>query len=342
MPGPKLLAILDNQGIDGDDALFRLAQARLAEAGLGGELYPGDPEQLRRRLAYRPAGLPCTVHLPRNLNLLEPAARARVRDFAAAAAGTDGMIVHDHLLFGERPDEAAAAFRDMDRLLAEVAGAPMLFVEYAAGLDPARFAELFERTAPLPRVSVCVDISHVAIRVCQIEYARTHPNMDVCSLKHASDLPARLDGILAAAAAARAAAVELVGRLSQLGRPMHIHLHDGHPLSTLSRWGVSDHLGFTQQIRIPAERRGRRTVDGIFGPAGLREVIAAARSGPGGAERLSLMLEIHPQEGRTPLGPHAHLFHHWNDRTNAERMNHWLDALAANAVLLRDALAAAG
>ena len=49
------------------------------------------------------------------------------------------------------------------------------------------------------------------------------------------------------------------------------------------------------------------------------------------------MLEVHPQEGRTPLGVHAALLSHWKDVTNAERMNYWLDMLLLNASLLRDA-----
>ena len=48
------------------------------------------------------------------------------------------------------------------------------------------------------------------------------------------------------------------------------------------------------------------------------------------------MIEVHPQEGRTPLGVHAPLFAHWKDATNGERMNYWLDLLIQNALLVRD------
>jgi hypothetical protein len=73
----------------------------------------------------------------------------------------------------------------------------------------------------------------------------------------------------------------------------------------------------------------------MYGPAGLRAIIQAARDGLPD-NRLSFMLEVHPQEGRSPLGPHAGLFEHWKDRTNAERMNYWLDQLLLNATLLRE------
>jgi hypothetical protein len=48
------------------------------------------------------------------------------------------------------------------------------------------------------------------------------------------------------------------------------------------------------------------------------------------------MIEVHAQEGRTPLGVHAPLFAHWRERANAERMNYWLDMLQLNAALLRE------
>lgn len=124
MPAPKLLAMLIKQGIEGDDALLRLAQVRFQEAGLGAELYPASPEELQLLLAFRPADRPCTVHLPREINLLWPEARDRVMEFAVRAAGwVEGMTVHDHAQFGERPDAAIAALREADRRLAEVRNA---------------------------------------------------------------------------------------------------------------------------------------------------------------------------------------------------------------------------
>jgi hypothetical protein len=339
MTAPKLLAMMGRQGIEGDDTLLRLAQARLGEAGLGAELYPNDPGELRHQLRFRPHGRPLTVHLPRDINLLSPEGRGRVRDFAAVAAGhAHGMIVHDHIRMGDRPDDTAAALREADRLLGSFRdpASPLLFVEYAAGLAPDRFAEMFERSADLPLVTACVDVSHVGIRVCQIEFGRRHPGIDVCSLKGSPDLPRHLDAVQEVVAEAPRVTLDLIRRLGRLGKPIHFHLHDGHPLSTLSRYGVSDHLGFLQTIRLPVERDGRRTVGGMYGPAGLRAIVAAAREHLPD-ERLSLMLEVHPQEGRSPLGPHAGLFSHWRDATNAERMNYWLDLLLSNAALLRDA-----
>ncbi len=333
---PKLLAMMIKHGLAGDDALLRLAQARFQEADLGAELYPETPEQFGQQLPFRPQDRPLTVHLPRNINLLQSDGRERVMAFARPAAGNVlGMIVHDHPQFEQLPEDTIRALRDMDRRLAALSPPPLLFVEYAAGLPLDAFATLFERSRDLRYVTACIDISHVGIQMCRVIYGAVHPGVDICALKSAPDLAARLDGIQVAVVEALPHVVGLVTRLGRLGKPLHFHLHDGHPLSTLSRYGVSDHLSFLQEIHLPCVHRGRQLLPGMFGPVGLRAIVQAALAGPA-AERLSFMVEVHPQEGRTPLGVHASLFAHWKDRTNAERMNYWLDQLLLNARLVRE------
>jgi hypothetical protein len=46
---------------------------------------------------------------------------------------------------------------------------------------------------------------------------------------------------------------------------------------------------------------------------------------------------MHPQPGQTPLGVHEPLFSHWQQKENAEMMNHWLDTMIHNASLVRAA-----
>jgi len=236
--------------------------------------------------------------------------------------------------FQDRPEETRTAFREADRLFASVPHAPLLFVEYAAGLTPDDFASLFERTRELTHVSACIDVSHVGIRACQTAYARTFPGVDVCALKTAPDLRERLESIQRAVAEALPVVVGLVERLAPLDKPLHFHLHDGHPLSALSRYGVSDHLSFLQQVPLSFEYAGRQLLDGMFGPAGLRAIVGAASVLP--PEQLSFMIEVHPQPGRTPLGRHARLFSRWQEVSNAERMNYWLDMILLNAALCQD------
>jgi hypothetical protein len=103
---------------------------------------------------------------------------------------------------------------------------------------------------------------------------------------------------------------------------------------------VSDHLSFGRDIPIPFAYRGEHVLPSIYGPLGLRKIVAAAlrtRS----AEALSFTLEIHapvPAE-RRELREYGRLFSHWQDRGNAERMNHWIDVLLRNFRLLQEAVA---
>jgi phosphoglucan,water dikinase len=342
MTAPKYLAIFSKQDIDGDDALYKLAQARFEEAGLGGEFYPETPDILQQQLIFSPRGLLCTAHLPRSLNLLQAEARERVAEFAARyARHLYGMVVHDHAQFAEQPKQAVEALRDLARRLARVPNAPLVFVEYASGLAPELFAQLFEETRDVEQVSACVDAAHVGIRVCQTTFAANFGPPDICSIKADSPaLPEKIDAIQKTVATAMPAVLDLIQRLARLRKPLHFHLHDGHPLSSLSHYGVCDHLSFDQELRLPIAYQGRRLIGGMFGPGGLRQIVQTALAQLP-ANSLSFMLEVHPQEGRSPLGSWRSLFSHWRDTTNAERMNYWLDMLLRNAILLRDACASA-
>jgi hypothetical protein len=339
MSTPKLLAMLSIQPpIQGDETLLHLAQTRLAEAGLGGELYPGTPEHLSELISFRPAGRASTAHLPRGIDVLEIGGRASLMEYAQRAAGILlGILIHDQKAFADDLPRAIQAFRQIDQALASMPSKLLLFVEYAAGLDPEIFARLFEETAELEFVCAAVDVSHVGIHLCRAAYAERYPGEDVCALRPDSpELPQKIDDVQAVVKGAQTTSVELVARLARLGKPLHFHLHDGHPLSTLSEFGVSDHLSFLQQIRLPFLYHGKQTIEGIFGLSGLRALVQSAMIAmpPG---QLSFMLEVHPQEGRAPLREHSHLFGHWQDKYFAERMNYWLDTLLENAALVRDA-----
>jgi hypothetical protein len=73
----------------------------------------------------------------------------------------------------------------------------------------------------------------------------------------------------------------------------------------------------------------------MYGPSGLASVIAAA-TGACRPQAVSFTLEIHQVEGRLPLADASGLFRHWQDLTNAERMNYWLSVLAENAMLISE------
>ena len=337
---PRLHAIFHRQ-VPGDEALLRLAQARLAAAGVLPEFYPNTPDELGRDLAFHPLpGQPFRVHLPRDARLLEE----KGRDLVCAFAGRfrdqlAGLLVHDQPELASRFDDYAAAVRALDAGLRRQGPGPAVHIEYAAGVPAEAFVALFEAVKDCPRVAACVDISHVGIRQCQRAYERLHPGEDVCHLKwNHPALPGRVGDVQSACATALPVVVQMVTALGRLGRPLHFHLHDGHPASTFSAYGVSDHLSFFHEVVAPFSYQGSRTLPLLFGPLGLKKVIDATRAVLPD-ELLSFTIEVHPQEGRLDLGEHAGLFRHWRDLGNAERMNHWLELMLRCARLAREACA---
>ncbi|MCX6905482.1 MAG: hypothetical protein NTW03_18795, partial [Verrucomicrobia bacterium] len=323
--------------------LMELARQRFLEAGLGAEMRADTPEQLEWMMNFRPwEEAPVMAHLPREFNLLEDQNRKQILEFARRFAGrVAGLVLHDHAATAARPDDYIAAARKMDGQLKGIGRCPMLFVEYAVGLDPADFARFFSAIPDLDRISACIDIGHAGMSAARLAYARSHVGEDIHTLKwQPARLPEVITEVEATVAAGVAAVFDLVEAISLVRKPVHFHLHDGHPLSTVSLFGVADHLSFLAEIPLGFEHRGRRTVAPMFGPAGLAKLVARAVEliSP---RHLSFTLEIHPTGERLPLGDAASLFGHWTDKTNAERMNHWLALLSRNHLLLQQAIRAA-
>jgi hypothetical protein len=338
-PNISTLGLFEKR-IEGDDSLMVLAQQRFQQAGMGAEMHAGSPDQLERLMHFRPSNdSPVVVHLPRDFNLAEEPSRARILEIATRFAGRiSGMVLHDHPALAARPAEYAEAAWKMDDQLERINQCPLLFVEYAVGIEPAAFVGFFASIPDLDRISACIDISHIGIRQARAAYAASQGGEDVCSLKTQGHRVAQLMPDIEAAVHAGAAAVlDVVDAIATLKKPVHFHLHDGHPLSQASPFGVSDHLGFDAQIPLSFDYHGRGTVPPMFGPKGLEKVVERAVRAMG-ARGLSFTLEIHPLFERSPLGSAAPLFAHWTDKTNAEQMNHWLDVLARNHQLLQKAL----
>jgi hypothetical protein len=332
-PGPPAtppLHALFQRRIDGDDALLHLARLRFEQAGLAAEVYAGNPAELEWVLGFAPSSphRP-VVHLNRRVNLLEAAGRAAVAAFAERFAGrVDGLVVHDKQDMAGRTGELLDALRRLGDRLDRTPGRPLLFLEYAAGLEPDWFLGVAERLRDVASVGACVDVGHVGIAQARAAYARAHPGQDLARLEPGDRrLPGLAADVQAAVAAALPAVLDLTRSLGRLGKRFHLHLHDGHPLIP----GLSDHVSFLTRVPVPFEFQGRRSLDPLYGPAGLAAIVrAAAEAGGDGA---SLTLEIHQAEGRRPLADAAGLFGHWRDLTNAERMNHWLLVLSENAAL---------
>jgi hypothetical protein len=334
-----LLGLFEKR-IEGDDALLELARLRFQQAHLGAEIYAGTPEQFETLLKFRPSPeLPVVLHLPRDFNLNDLRSQGRILDFATRFAGRiHGMVLHDHPDLVSRSDEYFRAAVEMEALTEKVPGAPLLFIEYAAGLEPSAFAAFFESIRGLSRVSACVDVGHVGIWQARQAFAARHPGQDVCALKtRPSNLPQIMPDVDEAVRSALPRVVGLIEALGALGKRVHFHLHDGHPLSTFSPFGVSDHLSFLAEIPLNFEYQGHRSVPLLYGPTGLGQIVERAVEKIG-RTRVSFTLELHPTFERQHFDDVAPLFNHWSDKTNAEMMNHWLGVIARNQKLLRELL----
>jgi hypothetical protein len=334
-----MLALFEKR-IAGDDSLLELARRRFQESGLGAEFHAADPEQLAWLMKFRPsAAAPVVVHLPRRFNLSCKRDRERISELAGHAAGrVHGLVMHDHHSMLLEKTEFLHAAQEMESQLRAVARGPMLFIEYAAGLEPEQFAKFFVAIRDLTRLSACIDIGHVGIREIRHAFAGRHNGEDVCALRLQSALrPEVLFEIQSVVNLALPLVLRLIKTLSALGKPVHFHLHDGHPLSTYSAFGVSDHLSFLGEIPLSFQFQGRSSLPLIFGPNGLAQIAQTAVESLG-PEQVSFTLEIHPTNDRLPLGDATPLFDHWRDKSNAEQMNHWLSVLARNHRLLADAI----
>jgi len=323
---------LFQQRIDGDNALLKLAGLRFAQMGVAAEVYADSPDQLEYVLQFVPshARLPI-VHLSRRVNVLHGRDRAVVREFADRFAGrVAGLVVHDKREMAGKTDRLLAAMRELNDHLCQRPGSPLVFLEYAAGLDRGWFVEVAERLQAAERVSSCIDVGHIGLRQATARFERRHPGLD---LKKLSPVDDRLPGLVAdvqdAVGSALPHVLDVTQSIGRLGKQVHFHLHDGHPLIP----GLRDHFSFLTRLPIPFSHEGRRSLGTMYGPAGLASIVSAAidACAPQG---VSFTLEIHQVEGRLPLGDAAWLFPHWQDTTNAERMNHWLSVLSENALVI--------
>ncbi|WP_433295652.1 hypothetical protein ACQP2F_36370 [Actinoplanes sp. CA-030573] len=322
---------LFQQRIAGDDALLRLAALRFAEAGMPAELYADHPGDLERLLGYVPEHETApVVHLNRHVDILSEDGRATVEAFASRFAGRiAGLVVHDKAAMRDRIGDVVAALRELGRPRARH---PMVFLEYATGLGPPWYADLAHRIAGVELASICVDVGHIGIEAARRAFAEARPDAGPGLTARSERLPEFITDLRDATRAALPAVLGLIEAAGPLGKPVHLHLHDGHPLNA----GLPDHFSFLTRVPVAAEVDGRRSLDPMYGPAGLAAILRTARRvcAPGAAWAT---LEIHQAEGRLPLNDTG-LFRHWRDLTNAERMNYWLAVLADNHLLARSSI----
>jgi hypothetical protein len=324
--------------IEGDDSLLELASLRFRESDLGTEYYADTIDELERLLRFKP--LPETavsVHLDRGIDLFDEGGRRKVLKFAAEFRDeVYGLVVHDQPEIPERFSDYVDVLHGLESGLKTLGEGPYVFIEYAVGMEPDLFVDLFKEIRHLSRVKCCIDTGHAGLRHVRKLYAEKHPGQDACSLgAFQDDLRPIIKDIQSAVASGIDPLLYLITEIGRLGGPLHFHLHDGHPLHA-GPFGVSDHMSFTDRIPIPFEYEGEKSLPLMFGPAGLDRIVGESLSVLS-SEKLSFSLEIHPSEGRLDLGNAAGLFEYWRDRGNAERMNFWLSVLSTNHELLRAA-----
>ena len=333
---PDCVYALFQQRVDGDEALLRLAGLRFAQMGTAAEVYADTPDRLEHVLRFVPPHprLPI-VHLGRGLNVLHSRDRALVQEFADRfASRIAGVVVHDKREMGAQTDRLLAGLHELNARLCQRPDGPLVFLEYAAGLDRGWFVEVAERLREAERVSCCIDIGHIGLRQVAARFGDSHPGLDLKKLSVADHrLPDLVADIQDAVAAAQPHVLDVIHSLGRLGKHVHFHLHDGHPLVP----GLRDHFSFLTRLPIPFSYQGRQSLNMMYGPAGLASIVRTAVDACP-PPRVSFTAEVHQVEGRLPLSDAARLFAHWQDITNAERMNYWLSVLSENALLMANSI----
>ena len=331
---PEAVHALFQQRIAGDDALLKLAGLRFTQMGVAAEVYADTPDQLEYVLRFVPAHarLP-VVHLNRGVNVLHERGRSAVQEFADRFAGRiAGVVVHDQREMEAHSDHLIAGIRELNAWLRRRPGGPVVFLEYAAGLDVDWFMQLSEQLRDAERVSFCIDVGHIGIKQASARFWLRHPGLGLGHLTTGDyRLPDLVGDVQDAVAGALPDVLEVIRSFGRTGKPLHLHLHDGHPLVP----GLADHFSFLTRLPIPFTYQGRQSLSTLYGPAGLAAIVSAA-SEASPSRAVSFTVEVHQVEGRLPLGDGAWLFRHWRDVTNAERMNYWLSVLSDNAMLISE------
>ena len=127
-------------------------------------------------------------------------------------------------------------------------GEPILFIEYASGIDPDLFIQLFSEIQSFAHISACIDIGHLGLWQAKKTYGDRHPGEDIFALKPDDPrLPGVIEDILQSVSSAPETVLRVVRKIGGFGKPVHFHLHDAHPLSVSSPFGISDHLSFSRK-----------------------------------------------------------------------------------------------
>src|SRR5436190_11600934 len=173
---PSTLALFEKR-IDGDDALMELARVRFQQARMGAEMHAGTPDELEWALLFRPSvDEPVIVHLPRDFKVSDAHSQEEILKFAARFSGrVRGLVIHDQPEMVSRDEDFRKSTQTLDSRLQSVDDSPILFIEYAVGLDPRAFTRFFQSIQSLSRIVACIDIGHVGIQQARNAYVAIYP-----------------------------------------------------------------------------------------------------------------------------------------------------------------------
>lgn len=330
---PEVNGLL-NYHIEGDEALLHLGRDRYERAGIGAELHPATPKDLVKMLRFAPLGRTSTVHLPYSI-VLDHDDTDTIRDFVMAGGRKiSGYVLHDSMFYRDDLDTGIELLKKLSKKLEGKTDAHVC-VEYAVGLPFEVYFELVTRVKDLPNIGICTDIGHLGMNATDYKFYRKHPSIYVRDLKPNPDM--KLETyykIEEACIAGREYALKYIDDICKSGNYVHFHLHDGHPMSTFSPYGVCDHIPLFWEIPTLLPEIG--AVGGIYGVSGLRKVLESALTHiPEGMRTFTF--EIHPQAGKTMIENQSlGYFSGWKDLTNAYKMNFWMDLVIQNCMLFKN------
>ncbi|MBF0432535.1 MAG: hypothetical protein HQK83_14720 [Fibrobacteria bacterium] len=327
---PKILGLFQLH-IAGDNSLFDLAARYFDSCGMGYEIHAYNLEELEAQLQFTPSQeLPVVLHLPRDLSVKDARLCSLIKELRQCKRDIYGFVLHDESMLTQHPKQYEQAVRKLAKAALNGIHPPYLFIEYAVMHEFDDFHRFFMNIKDLPQVNVCLDIGHIGMKIFGEIYKKKGEYIWPFSATLDDPLlPGAMDSIQTSLRNITNQLCAFISQFSQTEKPVHFHLHDGHPLSRFSPYGVKDHLGFTQSIPLPFEYKGHNTVETMYGPKGLAQILSAAMKAIT-PDKLSLTLEIHPTGHKKPLGDFVELFRHWTQKDNAEKMNYWLYSLEQN------------
>ena len=323
-----------NYHIKGDEALLHLGHDRYEIAGIGAELHPASPEHLSQILKFAPAGRTSTVHLPYSV-VLDHDDTDTICDFVfAGGSKISGFVLHDSMSYR---DDISSGIEYIKRLSSKLEGKTDAFVcvEFAVGLPFEVYFDLIMQIKDLPNIGACIDIGHIGINATVADFYRTHPSIYVRDLKPDPGMSLEtFYKIEQSTLAGRNCAFKYIEQICKSGAYVHFHLHDGHPMSTFSPYGVCDHLPFFMEIPTLLPEIG--AIGGMYGVSGLRHILELAITNIP-QQRRTFTLEVHPQPGaKKVLREHMKYFANWSDMTNAYAMNYWMELVIQNSIIFKD------